>query len=180
MKKAISVRILLCAGIPASAQEPILETIEERRPQRIDVLLNVNVVGTQQIGGSAWYGYPILTNGLVPEMNDEVILEGGALLERYRRAYYACHLSYTRFTPMIGPRWLVHLTKELGLFALAKVGYGFGFNASSDCFTDTRNSGINALRLMGGVGGTYQIASGFALRVDVTNFGAAGGISFEF
>jgi hypothetical protein len=169
---------------PAQARTIIEDTSTHLRRPGLDFTANVGLFGAYtHLGLGAWYSYPILPDGFLPQLNDAFYIEGGAAMDwfhtRYNQGYGTstinCTTGWWRMTPMGGGRWDFHITPEFTAFGVAKLGWGVGFaeNRSSNC-TAAAGVDFSAPQLDIGVGGYWQFSDAWALRFELSSWPTVG------
>lgn len=147
------------------------------RPVRLDAMANAGFFGTLHTGISLWFSFPIVDDGLIGALNDELSIEVGGYLQ-YHNGYFTCSNHWFRGTPLGGLRWTFHLAREWSLFAVVKMGASFPFAAESSC--NAAQSQQVTLDGAGAVGAYWQPTTWIGLRLEIGNFGIAGGAAFIF
>ena len=148
------------------------KSVHDTRPTRVDVEATVGFIGYFGGGVGGWFVLPIVPDGFIPALNDSFSLEMGVTFEYHR---WAGSYSYVRIVPLGGVRWDFHLTKDWTVFAKAKFGWELGMAESG--WSETNRVGGPAADF--GLGAYYHFTKGVALRLDLGNFGASAGLSFE-
>ena len=164
----------LAAAAPAHADTwSVLKdsSTHDSRPQTIDAELILGYLfGTyNHIGLAGWYGYPILPDGFIPQINDAFYIEAGAGIERFSYGWTGCNESWWRITPAGGVRWQFNLTQDWSAFATAKLGFGIGFADSVDCGALNIAGSASTTQFVfdTGLGAYWNFADGWRMRFDI-------------
>ena len=184
---ALLVSCLLASVVavaPARAQTPpefiVQDPAKHTRPQTLDAVASLGAFfGYAHFGVGGWYGLPLLHDGFVPELNDALYLEAGAMFEGYS-GKAICSYSGIAATPMGGARWSVYLTPEWTVFATGKLGFSFA-SASVDCGNGLVGKGSPMSGLAGnvGLGAYWKFSDAFAARFELGYYGLSAGAGIE-
>jgi hypothetical protein len=155
----------------------IKDNSEHERPWRIDAMANVGFILTVHGGLSVWGSAPLLADGLIPGINDELDVEIGAYVQAHT-FYFNCANRWFRVTPLGGLRWSLHLFEDLAVYALVKMGASIPFAAENSCnVMQTKNVTVDGV---GALGLYWQLGQVLALRFELGNFGPSVGVSLMF
>ncbi len=187
--RLISVIGLLCVTslflTPAHADDGLIidDSSIHERSQHVDVTAHAGFFGRTNVGVGGWYYYPILPDGIIPTLNDELSLVGGAYLDystfNVGYLYGSCSDRRVSLTPLVGGRWDFHLTDKWTASVSLKAGYSAALGRSTGC------SGVpigytypNAsyVVLEGALGGYWKISDAMSLALEFGNFGFGAGI----
>jgi len=147
------------------------------RPQTLDAVAVLGFfVGYSHFGVGGWYGFPVLPDGFIPEVNDALYIEAGAVVERYGTTF-VCDFSWNRVSPLAGARWNVYLTDEWTIFAAAKLGFGFRFGQSYSCGVYPYAGAVSYSSPVGdvAVGAYWAFSKDWSARFELGYFGVGAG-----
>ena len=134
------------------------------RPKEINFSLGG---GFNNVGLAAWFTIPVVPDGLVRDVNDQLNVEVGLVAGLYRDALYG--LPGDTFPTLAvsgGLRWDFHVTQAWVPFVLLKIAINFGFD--------------KIVLPGGGAGVLYRITDDWRLRLELGYpLGIAVGLTFD-
>ncbi len=177
--------LLVTAGVavaaPAMAQpqeEWILgDRSAQSRSVRIDLMVNAGFFGTLHTGIGAWFSFPVLEDGMIGSLNDELSIEVGSYLQ-FHNSYFTCANRWLRVTPVGGVKWTWYLTRAWSLFATVKMGISIPFAAQNTC--NAAQTQFITVDGSSAIGAYWEPTGGVGLRVEMSNFGPAVGVAIAF
>lgn len=178
---AAAVAGLLLVAAPARAESSAEWVIYDRssqvRPVRLDFMVNAGFILSLHTGVSAWMSFPILADGIIGSVNDELSIELGAYLQ-FHSSYFSCSNRWFRVTPLGGLKWTFYLTRQWRVFAAVRMGASIPFAAENSC--NAQQTQFIIVDGSGAIGVYWEPADGLALRFELSNFGPAAGIALTF
>ncbi len=175
----VSAGVLMAAPVKAepSAEWILWDRSPQARSVRFDLMVNAGFFGSLHTGIGAWLSFPVLEDGIIGSLNDELSIEVGSYLQ-FHSSYFTCANRWFRVTPVGGLKWTFYLTREWRIFANVKMGASIPFAAENTC--NASQTQFVTVDGSGGVGVYWEPASGVGLRLEMSNFGPAAGLAIAF
>lgn len=124
--------------------------------------------GFNNFGLALWFAIPVLDDGLLPDVNDQLNVEVGLVAGLYRDLVYWDPTGQNYWTLAVsgGLRWDFHVTQAWVPFALLKIAVNFGFD--------------KIVLPGGGIGVLYRLTDDWRLRLELGYpLGISAGLTFD-
>jgi hypothetical protein len=155
----------------------ITDTTAHQRPTDLSLLVHLPFYYGFGIGLQGRFEIPVLHEGFIPSINDSISVEPSFGIAYSDAGFAGFDINVISFSPAAYGLWSFWFSEKFRAYGGLGIGATIGVVSGDDFGTD---EGYTDLYIDPVVGLFFNVAPNFALRAELGNEGAKGGISIQF
>lgn len=155
----------------------ITDTTAHQRPTDLSLLLHLPFYYGFGIGVQGRFEIPVLNEGFIPSINDSISVEPSLGLAYSDAGVGSFDINVFTISPAAYGLWSFWFSEKFRAYGGLGLGVAIGVVSGDDFVND---EGYTDLYIDPVVGLFYNVAPNFALRAELGNEGAKGGIAIMF